>query len=79
MEPKPVTAAKMSPQMKAYRKNMRSRQKRAAESPQEKAERQALDRTRKEVNKESINKRRRLMGADNRSDNQNETRRVSDR
>ena len=79
MEPKPVTAAKMSPQMKAYRKNMRSRQKRAAESPQEKAERQALDRTRKEVNKESINKRRRLMEADNRSDNQNETRRMSDR
>eukprot|EP00956_Cyclotella_meneghiniana_P024795 scaffold50419_cov30-Cyclotella_meneghiniana.AAC.1 len=79
MEPKPVAAAKMSPQMKAYRKNMRSRQKRAAESPQENAERRALNRTRREVNKESINKRRRLMGADNRSDNQNETRRMSDR
>ena len=79
MEPKPVAAAKMSPQLKAYRKNMQRKRKRAEESPQEKAERQALDRARKEVNKESINKRRRLMEADNRSDNQNETRRMSDR
>ena len=69
MEPKPVAAAKMSPQLKAYRKNMQRKRKRAEESPQEKAERQALDRARKEVDKESNNKRRRLRRSEDTFDN----------
>eukprot|EP00956_Cyclotella_meneghiniana_P008666 scaffold11840_cov41-Cyclotella_meneghiniana.AAC.1 len=79
MEPKPVAAAKMSPQMRAYRKNMQRKRKRAEESPQEKAERQALDRARKAADKESNNKKRRLRRSEDTSDESNETRRISNR
>ena len=79
MEPKPVAAAKMSPQMRAYRKNMQQKRKRAEESPQEKAERQATQRARAEANKESNNKRRRLTRSKDTSDESNETRRMSNR
>ena len=79
MEPKPVAAAKMSPQMRAYRKNMQEKRKRAEESPQEKADRQAKQRARAEANKESNNKRRRLNRSKDTSDESDETQRMSDR
>eukprot|EP00956_Cyclotella_meneghiniana_P008665 scaffold11839_cov67-Cyclotella_meneghiniana.AAC.1 len=78
MEPKPVAAAKLSPQMKAYRNNMQKKRKRAMESPQEKTERRASNRARMEANKESNNKKRRLERSEDTSDN-HETRRASDR
>ena len=55
MESKPVEAAKMSPQLRAYKRNQQKRQKRAMESPQEQSERRALQRERQSL--ESIRKR----------------------
>ena len=79
MEPTQVAAATMSPQMKAYKKNMQRKRKRATESPQEKAERRASNRERTEANKESNSKRKKLRRTEDKSDNPNETRRTSDR
>eukprot|EP00956_Cyclotella_meneghiniana_P012312 scaffold17501_cov132-Cyclotella_meneghiniana.AAC.1 len=78
MESKPVEAAKMSPQLRAHKRNQQKRQKRKLESPQEQTERRALDRERKEDNKDANNKKRRI----NRSvetPEQSERRRTSDR
>ena len=67
IESKPVGAAKMSPQLKAYRHNAQKRRKQAAESPQETAERQASQRERAEANKETNNKKRRATRSEDTS------------
>ena len=78
LESKPVGAVKMSPQLKAYRKNAQRRQKRTMESAEETVKRRSSQRERAQDNKETNNRKRKTTQAES-TLNQNEKRRTSNR